>query len=448
MAILDRVVQAASQIELDSVPTTTIEHAGHVIADTVAVSRGGTRQPEMAELLELEELAGSLVPWQGTEAYQAGGRRLSTVLSAPARRATPERAAFLNATAGSFLELDEGMRPTGHPGMQVVIPAIAAAEAAGCSGSTLLRAVLVGYETASRLFTGFRLRYPVHPHGHFGAIGGAVAAALIDGADPQEAARIAATTPILSIWDACYDGATARNTWMGLAAQTAVRATFLGRAGFTGSADAFEAAFGSIAGSLVDEEALVGPLDHERLGIQRNYFKIHSACALTHAALDAMFRLEPTALERIESILVETVSNNMKLDRQAAPNALSARFSLPYAVATVAVVGRSDPTAFFYREDVATLAEHVQVMVAPDLEAQWPDSSPARVTVVSAAGTHSAEVQNPHGFHSAPITAVELRQKFDSLIGDESTAESWWNRLTRLDRVADCSRLFAGGVGA
>jgi 2-methylcitrate dehydratase PrpD len=334
------------------------------------------------------------------------------------------------------------MRPTGHPGMQVVIPALAAAEAAAVDGRTLLTAVLTGYEVASRLFTGFRLTYPVHPHGHFGAVGGAVAVAVITGADPAEAARIAATSPILSIWEACYDGATARNTWMGSAAQSAVRASALARAGFTGSARAFDIAFGEIAGTLVDREALVAPLDYDRLGILRNYFKLHSACALTHAALDAVIslpRVDPSSTERI---VVETVSNNMKLDRQAAPNALSARFSLPYAVAAGAVLGRIDPDTFEYREDIARLAERVEVRVAPDLEAQWPESSPARVTVVAREGTSEVEVQNPHGHHRDPVDAVELRGKFDRLVADPEDAELWWSRLTSLAELPDCSRLF------
>jgi 2-methylcitrate dehydratase PrpD len=387
-------------------------------------------------LLAIEHAAGTV--------SERGRPGTATVFGAPHLSSTAERAAFLNATAGSFLELDEGVRPTGHPGMQVVVPALAAAEATAADGTALLTAVLAGYEVASRLFSGFRLTYPVHPHGHFGAVGGAVAVALVTGADPLEAARIAATSPILSIWDACYDGATARNTWMGSAAQSAVRASALAQAGFTGSARAFEIAFGEIAGTLIDEDAITAPLDYDRLGIRRNYFKLHSACALTHAALDAVFRLAPIDIGAIDRIVVETVSNNMKLDRQAAPNALSARFSLPYAVAAGAVLGRIDPDSFVYREDIARLAERVEVRVAADLEARWPESSPARVTVESRDGTRAAEVQNPHGHHLDPVDAAELRAKFDRLVADPVVAESWWRGLTGLAEVKDCSQLFDG----
>lgn len=430
-SLLDQAVTVSAGLELDQVPPEALRQAGYVIADTVGVSRAGARQPEMVRLFELLRADGTI-----------GGQGSATVLSTPPSASTAAQAAFLNATAGSFLELDEGMRPTGHPAMQIVTAALAVAEATSASGSDLLRAVLAGYEATSRLFRAFRLRYPVHPHGHLGAVGAAVAVAMLDGQDPVLAARIAGTTPILSVWDACYEGATARNTWMGLAAQSAVRASQLARAGFAGSETALEVAFSQVAGDLVDRDALQAPLDYARLGIRSNYFKLHSACALSHAALDAMQQLSLPEAGEIDGIVVETVSNNLKLDRQARPNDLSARFSLPYAVATAAVLGRTDPEAFHYRPEVAELARRVKVRTASDLEAGWPESSPARVTVSSAAGEQSAQVQNPHGHYADPVTEAELRAKFDSLLADQPAAEAWWSRLTDLASVEDCSTLF------
>jgi 2-methylcitrate dehydratase PrpD len=443
VSLLDRAVTISTALELDQVPPEAIRQAGYVIADTVGVSCAGTRQPEMRGLLELSRAEGTVGDPVGEASGASDPQRAASVLSMPRSASTPAQAAFLNATAGSFLELDEGMRPTGHPAMQMVPAALAVAEARGASGAEVLRAVLAGYEATSRLFRAFRLRYPVHPHGHLGAIGAAVAVALLERTDPVRAARIAGTTPILSVWDACYEGATARNTWMGLAAQSAVRASMLARAGFAGSASALEVAFGQVAGDLVDRDAIEAPLDYSRLGIRSNYFKLHSACALSHAALDAMQQLRAPEARSIESIVVETVSNNMKLNRQPQPNDLSARFSLPYAVATAAILGRTDPEAFSYRPDVAELARRVEVRTAEDLEASWPDSSPARVTLLTADGVQTAQVQNPHGHHAEPVTETELRAKFDSLVDDHARADAWWGRLTGLREVESCSTLFA-----
>jgi len=439
-SLLERAADIAARLELDRVPEHVVVHAGHVVTDTVGVARGGGWSREISRLVALDTAEG-LVHKAGEPGSPPWAT--STVLSGDLPRTSAAHAALLNATAGTFLEMDEGMRPTGHPGMHVVPAALAVAQRVHATGPELLRAVLAGYETTSRLFLGFRLRYPAHPHGHFGAVGAAVAVALLENVDPVAAARVAGTTPLLSVWDACYEGATTRNTWTGLAAQAGVRAAALVRAGFTGSARTLEVGFGSIAGDLVDPGAVTAALDYSQLGITRNYFKLHSACALTHAAIDAVGEMPLGSPADILRVRVETVSNNMKLNRQAQPNQLSSRFSLPYAVAAAITLGRSDPDAFTYRPNVAALAERVDVSVAADLEARWPESSPARVSVESVDGTVSRTVENPVGHHSRPISAEELRAKFSGLVGSEH-AELWWHTLTGLADVADCADILLG----
>lgn len=424
--LLGAAVRAAAEITLDRVPAASLERAGLIVADTLGVILAGARSPEMIKLT----------------AVRAGGGP-ATVLGPSPASADPEAAAFLNATAGTFIELDEGMRPTGHPAMHVVPAALAVAEQQGATGAELLRAVIVGYEVTSRLFTAFRLTYPVHPHGHFGAVGAAVAVAELLGSDPVEAARIASTTPLLPVWQPCYEGATVRNTYTGWANEIGVRSAALAAAGFTGSSQALEASYGQVAGSVVDPEALCAPVDHDQLGIQRNYFKRHSACALSHAALDALLGEPLPPADQIEEVRVETVRNNLKLARSARANSLSGRFSLPYAVATAILLGRTDVDAFQYRPEVAAWSERVTVEAADDLEECWPDAAPARVTVVSRNETITRRVDNPHGHHSDPLTVGELREKFDTLAAT-STSDGLWHRLTNLVEVADCRSLFGG----
>ena len=70
----------------------------------------------------------------------------------------------------------------------------------------------------------------------------------------------------------------------------------LATAGFTGSREARDAAFGGLVGQLVRPEALSAPVDPENLRITHNYMKLHSACALSHSALDAVRRLRPSVV--------------------------------------------------------------------------------------------------------------------------------------------------------
>ena len=406
-------------------------HALHVVADTVGVSLAGGRTPEMVRLRDARLSGDPLVP----AAPERGG---ATVLAPGAVPAAAEEAAFLNATAGSFLELDEGMRPTGHPAMHVLPAALAAAEVAHRSGAELLGAVVAGYEVAARLFTAFRLTPPTHPHGHVAGVGAAVAVALLLGEDPHAVAWIAATTPTIPVWNACYEGATARNTAMGLAAQNALRAVVLHRAGFRGSAESVGALFGQVTGHVVAADALTEAVDPGHPAILRNYFKRHSACALTHGAIDAVLSLPPVPVEEISAVEVRTVANNLKLDRQAAPNDLSARFSLPYAVAAALTTQTSDLATFDYHPEVAPLAAKVSVSVDAELERHWPQHSPTHV-VVHADRRLEATVTDPHGHHHDPMTADELREKFLVLAGEPGPR--LWERLLELDRAPDAARV-------
>ncbi len=435
-SMLEQAIEQAANVRLELVPEAMLTRAKHVIADAIAVSFAGLRQPEMQGLLAIEQQTGAVTGAPGQYSAQLLGRKDLWAL--------PERAAYLNASAGTFIELDEGMRPTGHPGMHVVIAALAQAQANGNSGSELLQAVIAGYEVTARLFTAFRLIYPMHPHGHFGAVGAALAVALLNRQDPLQPSKIAATSPILSVWDACYEGATARNTWIGSAAALGVRSAELARAGFTGSPSALEIAFSKFVANLVDEDAMRRPLDHAQLGIARNYFKRHSTCALSHAAIDAILQMPELDPQAIERVTVETVSNNMKLARQSQANALSARFSLPYIVAAALLGKEISADAFGFEPEVQALASRVDVSVATDLEAMWPDAAPARVTVyTTGAEQYTMQVNNPHGHYTDPLTVQELRAKFDSLIADQAVANSWWQRLDDLTGVANCRNLFA-----
>ncbi|MGH7918376.1 MAG: hypothetical protein ACREQM_00355 [Candidatus Dormibacteraceae bacterium] len=256
-----------------------------------------------------------------------------------------------------------------------------------------------------------------------------------------ELACIAATLPLLTVWQPCFEGATVRNAYTGVAAVIGILANRLAAAGFTGSREAQGVAFGEIAGSLYAPAVLQEPIVGNRLRIEDDYLKLHSACALSHAALDAVLDLHLDASE-VESVLVETVSNNLKLDRQAHPNALSTRFSLPYAIAAAIVHGHTRPEAFEPDEAVQVLARRVSVRGAADLEPLWPSASPARVSAwLKGGATRQARVDNPRGHHANPASDEELRRKFAMLCWARDP-DRLRSRLLAIASEPDCAALF------
>lgn len=429
VAGMNGLVAAAAELRLEEVPGDVCAHASRVVADTVGVAIGGGRRPEIESYVRGD---GALFP------PLSGGSAELLIPGFPG--VDPTTAAFVNATAGTFLELDEGYRPTGHPAMHVVPAALAAAQILHRSGREFMAAVLGGYEVTARLFEAYRLTYPVHPHGHFGAVGAAVAVARLRRVDPLEPARIASTLPLLPVWHPCFEGATTRNAYTGTASALGLRANRMAAAGFTGSEEARQRAFGEVAGRLVNSDALSEPLNPTALRITRNYLKLHSACALTHSALDAVMELGPPPARDVANVEVETVSNNMKVARQAEPNDLSTRFSLPYAVAAAIVHGNTAPGAFEPDERVFELAERVRVRTADDLEELWPDFAPARITIRLRDGVLGHRVDNPRGHHSNPASPKELRAKFELLAGEGSGA--LYERLLGVQEVRDMAGLF------
>ncbi|MBS1881852.1 MAG: MmgE/PrpD family protein [Actinobacteria bacterium] len=432
---LGPLVEAAASLDLGQVPASTRHHAVLVVADTIGAMLGGGSEPEFAALVERRDEA-ALFP----------------VHPGPAQLVTPGQpgtdaitAAFVNAAAGTVLELDEGVRPSGHPGVHVIPAALAAAQALGRSGGELLGAVLSGYEVTARLFSAFRLRFPVHPHGNLGAIGAAVAVARLRRADPVTPAKIATALPLLSVWQPAFEGATVRNVYSGVGAATGVKANWLASAGFSGSDEALPTAFGEIAGELVDPDRLTAPVRAEDLLIAHDYQKRHSACANSHTAIDAVLSLGPLDHRQVRGVKVETTTNNLRLDRLSRGTALSNRFSLQYAVATAIVNGEAGPDAIATDPRAEELSRLVTVTAAAELTERWPTASPARVTIDLGDRTVQAEVDNPVGHESHRFTEPELRAKYEALAAaaDGSGARVPYDRLLELESIADVGGLLA-----
>lgn len=443
---VEDLVGRAAALTPAALPDDVVDHVGLVFADCVGVMAAGARSAEIVALAADRSLGLARDPSPETARTLVPG----------GGHGPPATVAWLNGTAGTFLELDEGFRPTGHPAIHVVPAALAVAEATRASGAELIAAIAAGYEVAARLFECFALPRSMHPHGHFGAIGAATAVAMLSRADPVGLARIAGTQPLLTGWAACYEGATARNTWSGHANRAGVLAGTLHRAGFTGS---LASHMSVVEPYKVAPEVLAEPVGGDRLRIRRNYFKFHSACALNHSALDALSEAwagfavkDPWAVRRIE---VTTVSANLRIDRLPEPNSLSTRFSLPYAMAAALLTGSTSPASFEWDGRVADYARRVTVAADPAMDALWPASAPARVRIRTVTETGDAMVYNPRGHHSRPVTRAELRDKFVSLVSDDSGTGSGaggsvgspgalarcFDALADVARTADCSAL-------
>jgi 2-methylcitrate dehydratase PrpD len=419
---LERWGAFTASARFDDLPAEVVERTKLVLLDTIGAIAAGMQEPEMRALVR--RLAGTYGSDEGAPAIGSG------------TRLSPAVAAFANGTAGTMLELDEGNQyARGHPGVHVVPVALAAAERIGASGRDLLLAVALGYEVGARIGMSAKLRVTMHPHGTWGTVGAALAAAKLNRAEADtviETINVASTLGLATSRRTMLEGGTVRNTYAGFSNQLGWMAYDLVLSGFIGETDGIGTVFGSVVAERFEPEAMVDELG-ARWEIARNYFKRHAACRYAHGALDALadiVRREGGAIDPagVESIEVDTYVWAAQLDSPAPKNMLAAKFSLPFALATAIVAGAASVPAFRdrARADAVTrdLAGRVAVREDPSLTAMLPGLRPARLRLHMRDGrTLSAEVLTNRGDTEDPYSVDEVREKFRELVepvwGDE-----------------------------
>ncbi|HEX2552339.1 MAG TPA: MmgE/PrpD family protein [Microvirga sp.] len=413
-AWLERWGAFAADLRFADLPDAAVERTRLVLLDSIGAIAAGMQEPEMRALVR--RAASGTGAGEGTPAIGAG------------HAFPPANAAFLNGTAGTMLELDEGNQyARGHPGIHVIPAALAFAGRAGAAGRDLLVAIALGYEIGARIGIASKLRVTMHPHGTWGTVGAALAVAKLDGADAErmvETLNVASTLGLATSRRTMLEGGTVRNAYAGFSNQLGLMAYDLVLSGFVGETDGIGTIYDTVIAERFEPEAMVADLG-TRWEIARNYFKRHAACRYTHGALDALSDivrqhggpLDPAAVDAVE---VDTYVWAAQLDSPEPKNMLAAKFSLPFALATAIVNGGATVPAFRdpARTDAATrdLARRVAVREDPALTALLPGLRPARLRVRLKDGSaFAAEALTNKGDTEDPYTADEVRAKFREL---------------------------------
>jgi 2-methylcitrate dehydratase PrpD len=442
---LDRWADFAATITADQLPRDVMARTKQVLLDCIGAIAAGAQEPEMQRLIARlcrASAADAVVP----------------VISA-GRPASPGIAAFLNGTAGTMLEIDEGNQfARGHPGIHVVPAVLAAAEELGSSGADALLAIALGYEIGSRIGIASKLRVTMHPHGTWGTVGAAVAVARLHGAGAEQMAEVinvASTLGLATSRRTMLEGGTVRNSFAGFSNEIGLRAWDMVDAGFVGEADGIGTVYGTVIADQFQPEQMIVDLGG-RWEIARNYFKRHAACRYNHGALDALQRLAADAGGRLKPndiarIDVDTYIWAAQLDGDQPRNMLAAKFSLPFSLATTIVNGTASIAAFRddARRDEMTLALAQRIAVREDkaLTAMLPGFRPARVKITLIDGrVLSAEALTNKGDTEDPYSAEEIQDKFREVAGSvwrDSHCSAILAAVEDLDRSPDIRALSA-----
>ena len=408
---LDEFSRFAAELDFARLPPEVQDQARWILADTIAAIAAGSAEPEIRALAARQDEHG--------EACLVG----------LGRGASADRAALINGSAGTFLEMDEGNRfARGHPAIHVIPAALALCEARGANSGQFLSALVTGYEVGSRIGSASRLRDSMHPHGTWGTVGAAAACARIAGLDGpamRELLNIASSLTTASSKQTMLQGGLVRNVYAGLSNRNGLLALQLAECGFSGERDGLASVFGTIISESFDIGALLRGLGSE-WQLMQNYFKLHSCCRYNHGTLDALdaidARGELPEPGEIEHIQVDSYDMAAELDNKHPRNTLAARFSVPFAVATRLVNGNSGLASFGWaavrNPAVLALAQRVEVREDPAMTRRLPQERPAKVVIRLRSGTTVQGVVGVNrGDDASAYSREELRHKFMELTG-------------------------------
>ncbi len=401
-------------------------------------------------------------------AIEQGGSPVAAAVGVPTRLPAP-LAAFVNGVLAHSLDYDDTHLPSVlHPSAAVVPAALAAGERVGATGTEVIRAIAIGLEVCVRLgMAGYDeeagnsifFEHGQHATSICGAMGGAVAAALLDGdAGAVRNALGVAASMSSGIIEANRTGGTVKRIHCGWAAHAAVSAADLVRHGLTGPPTVLEGRFGFFQAWLhgsIDEEAVVAGLGGE-WAVPGIFFKPYPANHFTHAAVDAAMALRNRGIvaDDVASFELGVPAPNLRTIgeplevKQHPETGYMAQFSGPYAVA-VGLLGGSGLGAGLddYTDELARESERRSIMAKVKVVADqrcteiFPRQFPAVLTAqLRDGGSVVEEVLTTRGGPQRPLSFEELTRKFRDNASrglDEAAVDALAAAVETLDTHAD-----------
>lgn len=421
-----------------NLPEPVRNQARRCLLDTIGAAIGGRRT-------ELSRIVHEFV----AAAYGGSGARLWL----DGRTVSPAGAALANGMTIDSLDIHDGYLPVkGHAGAAVVPAALVTVPVDGdrlVSGQELLTTLVIGYEVALR--AGVSLHATAcdyHTSGAWNALGCAAMMARSLGlglTQTRHALGIAEYHGPRSQMMRCIDHPTMLKDGSGWGAMTGVSAAVLAGAGFTGAP-----AVTVEAPEVADTWADLGT----RWRITEQFFKPYAVCRWAQPAIAgalALQRHHGLGLDAIERIKVTTFHQATRLACRRPTTTEEAQYSLPFPVAVALAHGKLGLAQLsgdgLQNSEVLGLANRVELVDAPEMNARFPDERIARVRIETTDGVvlDSGEVTAPWDAESPP-TDEDLIDKFRWLAG-ESLSTTRVNELVDLvwncADLADASQLIA-----
>jgi 2-methylcitrate dehydratase PrpD len=364
-------------------------------------------------------------------AMEHGGPPEATLIGH--KRVSAIHAAFANSVMGRAETFDDVNELSGlHPGVAVVMTALAMAERQDSPGDRLIGAIVAGYELAVRTGAAvapFHDRAGYHPTGTATCFGTAAAAAYLLGLDATQtlAALGLAGEQAGGFREYQVDGGLALSAFHAAkAAHSGILSALLASRGFPSPRDPLEGPHGflRVMSPRYDPRALEEGLG-EQYRIMTTALKPYPACRLVHGAVGATLRLIRTKpdfrVDDLRLLTIRTFRDALNhVDRPDFSTLLDAQFSIQFNVAVAlqrGTVGLEDfePDRLTDPATVA-LAQRIHVEHSPEIESDYPRLLPYEAVAELASGeVLRFRLDWPPGSPENPLSESEFWGKFESM---------------------------------
>jgi 2-methylcitrate dehydratase PrpD len=274
----------------------------------------------------------------------------------------------------------------------------------------------------------------------------------------RELLNVASTMGMASSRNTLLKGSTVRNIFTGHSGYMGQIAARLVESGFTGEPDGVGFVYGKgVYSESFDPDRVVAGLGEEWL-ITKSYFKLYCIGRYAHSAIDALLdaldkapgkRIEPPRIDRID---VDAYSLCAYLGGKNITTSFGARFSVPFALATIIHHGHGRLAAF---DDAAVANRTVQDLVAKVFITEngaytkaFPEKQGVDVKIrLTDGSTLSGHCEVTKGEPGNPHRPDELRGKFFELgtpAWGEAVTQKLYDGLMQLEKI-DSFRTFADG---
>lgn len=417
-SILETLAEFSVGLSFEEIPKPVVRQANRCLLDFIGCYWGGLAVQQSRSLLKLVH---EINP------------KPEASLWGTAMKAGMAEAAFGHGCIGHHLEYDDGISLGAHWGSETIPAILAMAEHTGCGGKEVLAAMVVAYETGNRVSQAFSsklLSHGVHfpcVMGVFGTASGVARLAGLSVSQTAESMGNACLTPMAPYLPA-FSGAPIKDAYAGWPNALGLMMVRLARAGWGGPPDLVEGPEG--IGRVVGWEGLARDLRRRILGglgstfeIMKTYFKPFPCCRWIHAPAQAVLDLKKEGEwsgDEVRSIVVEGPEFIKSYGKKSGfEKEISARFSIPYAVAAAALCGRLDIEVFDASQrshpKLKALAKRVVLVADKDLEKKFPGRYETRVRVKTGQGRSLEKTCGLPWGPDRPPSDRELEEKFSYL---------------------------------